>query len=109
VLFIDASTEFEAGKSQNQLRMSAIRKVASAYWRADDSTLPTRSVSARELRDSSYSLNLGRFFPPPSAGQCVDAQSIAIERRALEKQLRQISTEVDNLVARLGSFEFGGG
>jgi type I restriction enzyme M protein len=70
ILFINADTEFHAGRAQNYLRPEHIEKIVSTYDRIDDVPGYARAVPIEEIAgpDNDFNLNIRRYVdnaPPP--------------------------------------------
>lgn len=68
VLFINADREYRSGRAQNFLEHEHIEKIATAFERFEDIPSFSRVVTADELADNDFNLNIRRYAdnaPPP--------------------------------------------
>lgn len=68
VLFINADREYRSGRAQNFLEHEHIEKISTAFERFEDIPGFSRVVTADELADNDFNLNIRRYadnVPPP--------------------------------------------
>jgi len=103
ILFIEASADFEAGKSQNRLLLSAIEKIVSMYKSRDSFPFISRSVRLSEVRSQNYSLQMSRYIDSSRPLSVYEAQDFTVVRKRLIQEIDIVSEEVDEILARLKS------
>jgi len=100
VMFVDASSVFRAGRSQNFLESEHVAQIGT--WVKDFSDVPDRArvVDLSEIKKEDYTLNISRYVVPPIGSdipklpEAVAAFNSAVEKcRAAEDALRRSMSE----------------
>lgn len=108
ILFIDASKEFEAGKNQNILRDSDIDKIVEAYQQRKDIDKFTHVATMAEIAENSFNLNIPRYVDTFEKEPEIDLAAVSAEIRGLQKEIKQINSELKPYFDELGlDFPFG--
>ncbi|MBD2156734.1 class I SAM-dependent DNA methyltransferase [Leptolyngbya sp. FACHB-16] len=102
VLFIDASREYEAGKSQNHLRDHDIDHIVATYQTFKDEPKYAAVVSLDEIRKNDYNLNISRYVVTTEPEPEVDLVAELRKLRDLEKQRSQAEQEMNEYLRALG-------
>jgi type I restriction enzyme M protein len=102
ILFIDASKNFEAGKNQNILRTSDIDKIVDAYEKREDIEKFAHVANMAEIEENGFNLNIPRYVDTFEKEPEIDLDAVASEIRSLQKEIKQINTELKPYFAELG-------
>ena len=102
VLFIDASREFEKGKSQNFLRDQDVSKISEAYRNFADSKNFARVVPIQEIRQNDWNLNVGRYVDTFVEKPQVDIAESIRKLRELEQSRNQVEATMNRYLVELG-------
>lgn len=97
VLFIHASSDYEAGKNQNHLREQDIGHIASVYRTFRDEEKYARIVGIDEIRENDFNLNISRYVD-------VTEEEVRLDVREELRKLRQIEKERDEAEAEMNVF-----
>lgn len=90
VLFIDGSSFFEYGKTQNILRPADLQRIVQAYLQRQQDTAYSRLVSRSEIEDNEFSLHVGHYIQVQEQEEQVDLESLRAERLMLQAQLSEL-------------------
>lgn len=103
VLFIDASREFDQGKSQNYIREDfEVRKIVDTY-RAQKAIPRYSYVATRdEIVDNEYNLNIPRYVDTFEEEKEVDIASVEQSIVSLEGELAAVRAEMTKALQELG-------
>ncbi len=108
ILFIDASKEFEAGKNQNILRDCDIDKIVEAYQQRQDIDKFAHVATMAEIAENGYNLNIPRYVDTFEKEPEIDLAAVSAEIRGLQKEIKQINSELKPYFDELGlDFPFG--
>lgn len=102
VLFIDASRECKAGKSQNLLTAENIRKVLETYQTGKSVEKYAYLASLAEIRENDYNLNIPRYVDTFEEEETIDLMAVRRERLQLQQQLAALETEMAGYLQELG-------
>lgn len=98
VLFIDASRQFEHGKTQNQLRDEDIAQVETTYAARADVEGYARLVSLEDIRQNDCNLNVVRYVGAVEQVCQVDLEALRAERTQLRAELEGLESRFDSLI-----------
>ena len=87
ILFIDASREFEEGKTQNKLRPEDIKKIIDVYKKRKSVNKYAYLASLKEVQENEYNLNIPRYVDTFEEEKEIDIKAIQKEIEELEKEL----------------------
>ena len=108
ILFIDASKEFEAGKNQNILRDCDIDKIVEAYQQRKDIDKFAHVATKAEIAENGFNLNIPRYVDTFEKEPEIDLAAVSAEIRGLQKEIKQINSELKPYFDELGlDFPFG--
>lgn len=108
ILFIDASKEFEAGKNQNILRDCDIDKIVEAYQQRKDIDKFAHVATMAEIAENGFNLNIPRYVDTFEKEPEIDLAAVSAEIRGLQKEIKQINSELKPYFDELGlDFPFG--
>lgn len=102
ILFIDASKDFEAGKNQNILRDCDIDKIVQAYEKRADVEKYAHVASMKEIEENAFNLNIPRYVDTFEKEPEIDLAEVSMNIRNLEKDIKQINSELKPYFKELG-------
>ena len=102
MLFIDASREFKNGKNQNLLTDEHIAKIVRTYRAFETVDKYACRVTAQELADNDFNLNIPRYVDTFEEEAEVDLKAVKKEIAGLEKQLVTVRAKMDGYLKELG-------
>ena len=79
VLFVDASREFQPGRSQNELLPEHVERIHQWYRRYEDVTGIARVVTLEEITAHDFHLNISRYIEPEHEPQVLTVK-VAIQQ-----------------------------
>ncbi len=102
VLFIDASSEFESGKNQNQLSEEHIQKIYDTYknWKVIEKYSHVASLD--EMKENEYNLNIPRYVDTFEEEAPVDIAATQAEIKAIKSKMAEVEAQMDKYLAELG-------
>ncbi|UTW03059.1 type I restriction-modification system subunit M [Amphritea atlantica] len=102
VLFIDASSEFKAGKNQNLLTTDHIAKILSTYKAGQDVDKYAYLASLEEIQENDYNLNIPRYVDTFEEEDEIDLMEVRTERKQLQVQLNDLESDMAKYLEELG-------
>lgn len=102
VIFIDASRDFEAAKTQNQLTPEHIDKIIAAHVARKDVEKYARVVPFEELAENGFNLNIPRYVDTFEAEAEIDVVAVQKEIMALERELAEVKKKMAGHLRELG-------
>lgn len=114
VLFIDASSQFEAGKNQNRLRDSDIEKILNTYleFKAGEPLDNEEGVviedkyayraTLKEIQENDYNLNIPRYVDTFEEEEPVDIAATQQSIAELKKELASVEQKMESYLKELG-------
>jgi type I restriction enzyme M protein len=105
VLLIDASREYQENSNQNYLRDEDVQRISSVVRRSSIIESYSKSVSQKEIRESGYNLNLGRYIDAPSSAPPIQISAAIEALRSAEKAREDARNEMVRRLRELG-YEF---
>lgn len=90
VMFIDASREFEPGKTMNSLTDSQVEKILATYTARADLERYAHASPAQEIADNDFNLNIPRYVDTFEAEAEIDVVAVQKEIEGIEKELTDI-------------------
>jgi type I restriction enzyme M protein len=94
ILFIDASSDFEKGKNQNNLNDENIDKIVSTFKERKDVDKYAHLASIEEIRENEFNLNIPRYVDTFEEEAPIDLEEV-------NKQLEQDNKEIAELEAKI--------
>lgn len=98
VLFIDASRQFEHGKTQNQLRDEDLAQIEATYVARVDVEGYARLVSLEEILQNDCNLNVVRYVEAVVPVCQVDLEALRAERAQLRAELEGLESRFASLI-----------
>lgn len=102
VTFIDASREFKAGRSQNQLTPESIDKIVGAYSSGESLEGYANVVSLEEIRANDYNLNIPRYVDSYEGKEKIDLKAVGMEYLETKAKLTDLEVEMSDYMRALG-------
>ena len=102
ILFIDASSDFEAGKNQNILRECDIDKIVETYERRQDVEKYAHVATMQEIEENGFNLNIPRYVDTFEPEPEIDLNEVAAEIRKLQSEIKDIDAELKPFFDELG-------
>ena len=101
ICFIDASREFESGKSQNYITDDHIEKIVNTYIARKNSDKYCHIASMEEIEENGYNLNIPRYVDTFEKEPIIDIPTVKanIEKhttdgKALDEKLQKLFAEL---------------
>ena len=94
ILFIDASREFEEGKTQNRLREQDIKKIISVYKKRKNVEKYAYLANLKEVKENEYNLNIPRYVDTFEEEKEIDIFKVQKEIEGLEKDLTAVRSKM---------------
>lgn len=105
VLFVDASTRFQALRNQNTMSDADIDTICAAYADGEDADgevgLDLRLVDLTEIADNSHDLNIGRYITTDTAAE-IDVEAALAAYRDARNELRAAEALLDEKLKAAG-------
>ncbi|MCW5651104.1 MAG: N-6 DNA methylase [Ramlibacter sp.] len=98
VLFIDASRQFEHGKTQNQLRDEDLAEIEATYASRADVEGYARLVSLKDILQNDSNLNVARYVDAVEQVSQVDLEALRAERAQLRAELEGLESRLASLI-----------
>lgn len=98
VLFVDASRDYQNGKTQNALRLGDVTKIANTYWSRQDVDGYARVVSLDEIQAQDSNLNVARYVDAIEEVGPVDLAALRAERATLKAELAVMESRLATLL-----------
>lgn len=102
VLFIDASRQFEHGKTQNQLRDEDLAQIEATYVARADVDGYARLVSLEDILQNDCNLNVVRYMEAVEPVYQVDLEALRAERAQLRAELEGLESRFASLIQEVG-------
>ncbi|SPJ27174.1 hypothetical protein TRM7615_00656 [Falsiruegeria mediterranea M17] len=102
VLFVDASSCFEKGKNQNNLRDKDVDRIVEAYRiRAEEERFSHRANLA-EIRENEFNLNIPRYVDTYDPEPDVDLEATTRRIHDLNLDMKEVDETMRSFCAELG-------
>lgn len=102
VLFIDASKEFEKGKTQNKLRQEDIDKILKTYEeRPADVEKYAHLASFDEIKENDFNLNIPRYVDTFEPEPEIDLDQVKADLKQLDEEISQNEQAFNELASQL--------
>lgn len=102
VLFIDASRDFQPGKSQNSLRPIDIDAIVNAYTARKNIEKYARLATLEEIREYGYNLNISRYVDSFDAEETNDMPALIREKAELADELAKLDLQLKSYLTEFG-------
>jgi type I restriction enzyme M protein len=94
VLFIDASRDFQHGKTQNIFRLEDLDRITNTYLKRDDVPEYARRVPQSEISANSCNLSVARYVSAVEEEEKIDLPAIRAERAQLQAELARLEEKL---------------
>lgn len=98
VLFIDASRDYQHGKTQNSLREEDLARIECAYLARQDIDRYARAVSLDEILGNDGNLSVARYVAATEEVEAVDLAELRAERAMLKAELEALEVKLATLL-----------
>lgn len=98
VLFIDASREYEAGKNQNTLLDSHLKKILQTCKTRKEVDKYAHVADFAEIEGNDFNLNIPRYVDTFEEEEEIDIDAVEKEIRRLEKELTKVRGQMGKLL-----------
>ena len=102
ICFIDASKEFEKGKTQNYITDEHIEKIVKTYTERKDVDKYCHIASMEEIENNDYNLNIPRYVDTSEAEPEIDINEVFKEISEIDKELENCASELEGYFKELG-------
>lgn len=102
VLFIDASREYEASKSQNRLSEEHIEKIVAAYTSRKNVDKYAYVADFDEIIENEFDLNIPRYVDTFVEPDEIDIRAVQKDIETLDQKLAAIKVEMAGYLKELG-------
>jgi type I restriction enzyme M protein len=102
VLFIEASREFEPGKTQNRLRDEDINKIVTTYRQRQGVDKYAYLASHDEIKENDFNLNIPRYVDTFEKEEEIDIAAVQREIEDLEMELTEVQQKMAGYLEELG-------
>jgi type I restriction enzyme M protein len=101
VLFIDASREYEQGKTQNELRRSDIEKIVRSYKEFETIQKYSYRATLEEIKENDFNLNMPRYVDMFENEEEINLEALQGEITDLEMKLIEVRKEMKQHLSEL--------
>jgi len=102
VLFIDASRDYQHGKTQNTLREEDLARIESAYLARQDVDRYARAVTLDEILGNESNLSVARYVDVTEEVEAVDLAELRAERANLKVELEVMEARLAAMLREVG-------
>lgn len=102
VLFVDASTCFEKGKNQNNLRDEDVERIVDAYRSRTVTDRFSHRASTAEIADNEFNLNIPRYVDTFEPEPEVDLSEVTTTLKRIEGDMGEVDDQIRAFCAELG-------
>jgi type I restriction enzyme M protein len=102
VLFIDASKEFTAGKTQNVMDEAHVAKVLETYSRRAEVARYSHRASPEEIAENGYNLNIPRYVDTFEPEDEIDVAAVQKDILRIEAELAEVRAKMAGYLKELG-------
>lgn len=102
VLFVDASSCFEKGKNQNNLRGEDVDRIVTAYRTREAEDRFSHRASRDEIAENDFNLNIPRYVDTFEPEPEVDLAAVTADLKRIEADMSAVDQEIAAFCAELG-------
>ena len=102
VLFVDASTCFEKGKNQNNLRNEDVERIVETWAARAEEERFSHRASLNEIRENGFNLNIPRYVDTFEPEPEVDLEAVTARIHALNEEMAEVDETLRAFCAELG-------
>ncbi|WP_137596701.1 type I restriction-modification system subunit M [Paucilactobacillus kaifaensis] len=103
VFFIDASSDFEKGKNQNNITDDQVNKIVTTYEKRVDVEKYAHQASFDEIKENEFNLNIPRYVDTFEEEPPVDVDKLSEEMKKTNDQISQLEADFKGMLADLVS------
>ncbi|MDE0583245.1 type I restriction-modification system subunit M [Planococcus sp. A6] len=101
VLFIDASSDFIKGKSQNKLSSDNIDKVVETYRNREGNEGYSHLASFEEIKENDFNLNITRYVDTFVEEEPVDMATIGSNIKDIRREKAELESDLYDMISSL--------
>lgn len=101
VIFIDASSEFEKGKNQNNLTDENVEKIVEVYKSRETIDKYSYAASLNEIEENDYNLNIPRYVDTFEEEEPIDLEVVSKRIKDIDVEIRDIDVELEEYLKEL--------
>ncbi|MEH6913933.1 type I restriction-modification system subunit M [Priestia megaterium] len=102
VIFINASNEFEKGKSQNHLSDEHVDKIVATYLKRKTIEKYSYAATLDEIKENDYNLNIPRYVDTFVEEEPVDLKAVAKRLQEIDEEIAKVDEELAVYFKALG-------
>ena len=102
MLFIEASREYEKGKSQNKLTKENIQKILETYKNYKEVEKYSHVATMDEIKENGYNLNIKRYVDTFEEEEEIDIEETKKNIEKINKELQVLEKELQESLKELG-------
>lgn len=102
VLFIDASRDFKADKTQNRLQSEDLSRIVETVRSRKEVEKYAHAATRKEIEENDYNLNIPRYVDTFEEESPIDLVGVRNERVELQRQLRDLEVQMERALEALG-------
>lgn len=102
VLFIDASRDYSADKTQNRLRDQDLARITETVETRHELDKYAHLATADEIKENDYNLNIPRYVDTFEEEEEIDLEAVRAEREILIKDLGLLEASMKTCLQELG-------
>lgn len=102
ILFIDASSEFEKGKNQNNLTDAHVEKIVETYVNRETIDKYSYVAYMDEIKENDYNLNIPRYVDTFEEEAPIDLAAVSERIANIDKEIASIDSELAVYLKELG-------
>ena len=102
ILFVDASSCFEKGKNQNNLRRSDIDRIVAAFRTRVDEERFSHRAGLDEIEENDFNLNIPRYVDTFEPEPVIDLAAVTASIKSVEAEMADIDASIRGFCKELG-------
>jgi type I restriction enzyme M protein len=102
VLFIDASKEYNSGKSQNTLAEEHLKKILETFKKRETIEKYSYLATIDEIKENDFNLNIPRYVDTSVEEEEIDIQLVQKEIKQIEIELVKVKAQIEGYLGELG-------
>lgn len=102
ICFIDASREYETGRSQNYITDEHIEKIVKAYTERKNIDKYCYIASMKEIEENGYNLNIPRYVDVTEEEEIIDIKQVHKDLQENEARIEILDQEIETVLKELG-------
>lgn len=102
ICFIDASNDYEIGRTINYITDAHIDKIVDAYTKREEDDKYCHIASMKEIEENGYNLNISKYVDTSIAEEKIDVTKIKEEIADLTSQSKELDSKINEFFSELG-------